>query len=328
MKIFWNIIRILQKVSEAITLLLFYDFPKRNGCRSADMLISIIRNGSKCGIYTIICHNPEVQFSGYESIDDRLEQIAKYSISVEYKDENYQLLPFGLPISISEQKEAKEITELVKQYTEAANVIKHRGISFDDILPEDLFDKKATRLLDIPIGIGDGDAIINLAFGEGTSHHCLIGGGTGGGTGGGKSTLLHTIIMSGMVNCSPEQLHLYLMDFKGGTEFKIYESQRLPHINLIALDAMQEFGESILENLVQEMEERSRIFKEAGGYTKVQDYVEGTGLPMPRILIIMDEFQILFNDSTNRKVAINCANLAKLVLCQDLVQVKMRFSSS
>ena len=300
------------KRSEAITLLLFYDFPKGMDARSVDMLISIIRNGSKCGIYTIICHNPEAQFSRYESINDRLEQIAKYSISVEYKDGNYQLLPFGLPISISEQKDAKEITELVKQYTEAANVIKHRGISFDDILPEDLFDKKSTRLLDIPIGIGDEDAIINLAFGEGTSHHCLIGGGTGGG----KSTLLHTIIMSGMLNYSPEQLHLYLMDFKGGTEFKIYESQRLPHINLIALDAMQEFGESILENLVQEMEERSRIFKEAGGYTKVQDYVEGTGLPMPRILIIMDEFQILFNDSTNRKVAMHCANLAKRIVTE------------
>lgn len=300
------------KRSEAITLLLFYDFPRGMDARSVDMLISIIKNGSKCGIYTIICHNPEAQFSRYESIDDRLEQIAKYSISVEYKDGNYQLLPFGLPISISEQKAVKEITELVKQYTEAANVIKHRGISFDDILPEDLFDKKSTRLLDIPIGIGDEDAIINLAFGEGTSHHCLIGGGTGGG----KSTLLHTIIMSGMLNYSPEQLHLYLMDFKGGTEFKIYESQRLPHINLIALDAMQEFGESILENLVQEMEERSRIFKEAGGYTKVQDYVEGTGLLMSRILIIMDEFQILFNDSTNRKVAINCANLAKRIVTE------------
>ena len=300
------------KRSEAITLLLFYDFPKGMDARSVDMLISIIRNGSKCGIYTIICHNPEAQFSRYESIDDRLEQIAKYSISVEYKDENYQLLPFGLPISISEQKNATDISELVKQYTEASNVIKHRGISFDDILPEDLFNKKSTRLLDIPIGIGDEDAIINLAFGEGTSHHCLIGGGTGGG----KSTLLHTIIMSGMLNYSPEQLHLYLMDFKGGTEFKIYESQRLPHINLIALDAMQEFGESILENLVQEMEERSHIFKEAGGYTKIQDYVEGTGLPMPRILIIMDEFQILFNDSTNRKVAMNCANLAKRIVTE------------
>ena len=76
------------KRSEAVTLLLFYDFPKGMDARSVDLLISIIRNGSKCGIYTIICHNPEAQFSRYESIDDRLEQIAKCRISVECEDGN------------------------------------------------------------------------------------------------------------------------------------------------------------------------------------------------------------------------------------------------
>lgn len=70
--------------------------------------------------------------------------------------------------------------------------------------------------------------------------------------------------MSSMLHYSPDQLHLYLMDFKSGTEFKIYESVKLPHIQLLALDAMQEFGESILENLVAEMEKRGSLFKEAG----------------------------------------------------------------
>lgn len=298
--------------SEAINLVILYDFPRGLDSRCVDMLTSILRNGSNCGIYCIICHDPDAQFSRYESIDERLEQIAKYCISVDFKDGIYELLPFGLPISISEQRSNDEVQSFVKEYTNAANIIKHRGISFEDIIPDELFSKSSSSHLKIPIGIGDEDATISLSYGEGTSHHCLIGGGTGGG----KSTLLHTIIMSSMLNYSPDQLHLYLMDFKGGTEFKIYESQRLPHINLIALDAMQEFGESILENLVQEMEKRSNTFKEAGGYTKIQDYVNGTGLPMPRILIIMDEFQILFNDATNRKVAMNCANLAKRIVTE------------
>ena len=300
------------KRAEAISVLLLYDFPKGMDSRSIDLLISILRNGGKCGIYTVICHDPDVQLSRYESIDDRMEQIEKYSISIEFKDRNYRLRPFGLPVLIPQARTTVEIVEIVKKYSEATNIIKHRGISFDEILPSKLFDKEAVKLLDIPIGVGDEDAIISLILGEGTSHHCLIGGGTGGG----KSTLLHTIIMSSMLNYSPEQLQLYLMDFKGGTEFKIYESQRLPHINLLALDAMQEFGESILESLVKEMEHRSQIFKEAGGYTKLQDYVKGTGLSMPRVLIIMDEFQILFNDSTNRKVAMNCANLAKRIVTE------------
>lgn len=119
-----------------------------------------------------------------------------------------------------------------------------------------------------------------------------------------------------MLHYSPDQLNLYMMDFKGGTEFKIYESERLPHIRLLALDAMQEFGESILQNLVEEMEKRSNEFKNAGGYTKLEDYVRGTGNPMPRILVIMDEFQILFDDSTNRKVAMRSANHAKRIVTE------------
>ena len=300
------------KRSESVTVLLLYDFPRGLDARSVDMLINILRNGGKCGIYTIICHDPDVQLSRYESIDDRLAQIEKYSISVEYKDGNYQLLPFGLPVYIENPKSPAEIAAFVKDYTEAANIIKHKAIAFEDILPEALYSKKASRLLDIPIGIGDEDAVVSIIFGEGTSHHCLVGGGTGGG----KSTLLHTIIMSGMMNYSPDELQLYLMDFKGGTEFKIYESERLPSINLLALDAMQEFGESILERLVAEMDERSVRFKEAGGVTNIADYVRTTGNAMPRILIIMDEFQILFNDATNRKVAINCANLAKRIVTE------------
>ena len=116
-----------------------------------------------------------------------------------------------------------------------------------------------------------------------------------------------------MLHYSPDQLHLYMMDFKCGTEFNIYESERFPHIKLLDLDAMLEIGESILQDLVNEMERRSNEYKIAGGYTKVEDYVKGTGKPMPRILVIMDEFQILFDDSTNRKVAMKSANHANRI---------------
>lgn len=37
---------------------------------------------------------------------------------------------------------------------------------------------------------------------------------------------------------------------------------------------------------------------------------------MPRILVIMDEFQILFDDSTNRKVAMRSANHAKRIVTE------------
>lgn len=59
--------------AEPITLLVIYDFPGGMDGRCIDTLINILRNGSKCGVYTLICHNPGVTFSRYESIEDRME---------------------------------------------------------------------------------------------------------------------------------------------------------------------------------------------------------------------------------------------------------------
>ncbi len=297
--------------AEPITLLVLYDFPSGMDGRSIDLLTNILRNGNKCGVFTVICYNPNITFSRYESIDERIEQILKYCVSVDYKDGHYGLLPYNLQINTPAQLTFSETDEFINDYVEKGETIKKQGLSFKDILSKDLFSYDSSKSMKIPVGVGDGDSIVNITIGEGSSHHGLIAGATGSG----KSTLLHTLIMSSMLHYSPDQLHLYLMDFKSGTEFKIYESVKLPHIQLLALDAMQEFGESILENLVAEMEHRGSLFKDAG-QTSLKGYTQATGQPLPRILVIMDEFQILFNDSTNRKVAMNCAELTKRIVTE------------
>ena len=301
------------KRAEAVTLLLIYDFPKGFDSRSIDLLLNILKNGSKCGIYTVICYNPSVQYSRYENIEERLEDITKFCAIAEYRDRTYRLLPYNIPINIKPPMDSNEAEKYIDEYVEHYEVLKKQGLAFKDILPppHELFTKTSAERLSIPFGIGDGDSIVDLTFGEGSSHHCMIAGATGGG----KSTLLHTLIMSCLLHFDPSQLHLYLMDFKSGTEFKVYELQKLPHIQLIALDAMQEFGESILVELINEMTRRSDKLKESGT-TKISDYVANTGDPMPRILVIMDEYQILFNDKTNRKVAGNCAELAHRIVTE------------
>lgn len=297
--------------AEPVTLLVLYDFPSGMDGRSIDLLTNILRNGNKCGVFTLICYNPNITFSRYESIDERLEQIQKFCAAIEYKDGHYGLLPYNLQINIPKTITGNAADRFIAEYADRSETIKKQGLSFRDIIAKDLFSSDSSKSMKIPVGVGDGDSIVSITIGEGSSHHGLIAGATGSG----KSTLLHTLIMSSMLHYSPDQLHLYLMDFKSGTEFKIYESVKLPHIQLLALDAMQEFGESILENLVAEMEHRGNLFKEAG-QTSLKGYKQATGKPLPRILVIMDEFQILFNDSTNRKVAMNCAELTKRIVTE------------
>lgn len=302
---------------EPITLLIMYDFPSGLDNRSLDLLMNILRNGNKCGVFVLICHNPGIVFSRYDTIDDRLEMIQSYCAVVDFKDGQYGLLPYNLRVNIPENVTYEEADQFARTYIGKNEVMKKKGFSFEDILTDELFYSSSAKSVSVPVGYGDGDSIVSIKFGEGSSHHGLIAGATGSG----KSSLLHTFIMSCMLHYSPDELQLYLMDFKGGTEFKVYESARLPHIQLLALDAMQEFGESILEKLVAEIENRSNAFK--GDYYKgeesvsnLSDYIAVRRKPMPRIIVIMDEFQILFNDATNRKVAMHCAELTKRIVTE------------
>lgn len=173
-------------------------------------------------------------------------------------------------------------------------------------MTEEWFTSQTGDRLAIPIGKNEDGQVQSLIFGEGTSHHALVIGSLGSG----KSTLLHTIIMSSLMSFSPDEINLYLMDFKSGTEFKVYAERNIPHIKLLALDAMQEFGQSILDELWAEMNRRSALFNELiqqGMDVKdITDYRRMTGKKMPRILVIADEFQLMVSEEHNRKIANYC----------------------
>ena len=67
----------------------------------------------------------------------------------------------------------------------------------------------------------------------------------------------------------------------------------VPQIKLVTLDSNIEYGLSILEYLNEEIRRRGTVFRSAGA-TKIQEFREKGG-QMPRILLIIDEFQKLFD---------------------------------
>ncbi|MCA8996179.1 MAG: DNA translocase FtsK, partial [Planctomycetaceae bacterium] len=112
-------------------------------------------------------------------------------------------------------------------------------------------------------------------------------------TGSGKSTLLHIIITTLAFRYSPDEVEFYLIDFKKGVEFKDYATNNLPHARVIAVESDREFGVSALQHLDQELQRRGELFRKHG----VQDiagYRNETDKPLPRILLIIDEFQEFF----------------------------------
>lgn len=204
-----------------------------------------------------------------------------------------------------------DFMELYNKYTKEYTEMLNKSLRFGDIiLKADKYSKMTKDILSIPVGINENGGLQCIEMGNpvanGTSHYGIIVGPTGSG----KSTLLHTIVMSSILNFSPDELELYLLDFKEGNEFKIYEDKKIPHLKCLGLDAMQEFGESVLQSLWEELERRNKLFAEAsrsGQDIKDITAYREAGYKMPRILVIMDEFQVLFDTNHNKNVAYRAA---------------------
>lgn len=216
------------------------------------------------------------------------------------------------------EKRFSLLKDFFEAYNSAIEKIRSERTSFDALIDTE---RKSTDydVLRLPLGFSAEGKPIQLGIsvtGKGdTQHHVLIGGSTGSG----KSTLLHTMILSGMLNYNPDELNLYVMDFKQGVEFAIYDDYKLPHIPLLVLNSNQEFGESVLEYLVNEIERRAKIIRSAGKSDLVEymeETEEGKRNPLPKILVIADEFQVMFDDNVNRIVAKHNADMAALILQQ------------
>ena len=144
--------------------------------------------------------------------------------------------------------------------------------------------------LRVPIGRTGATKFQYLAIGKGTCQHALVAGKTGSG----KSTLFHVIITNLALWCSPEQVEFYLVDFKKGVEFKCYATHRLPHARVVAIESDREFGLSVLQRVDDELKHRGDLFRQLG-VQDVAGYKRAGGTePIPRSLLIIDEFQEFF----------------------------------
>lgn len=119
-----------------------------------------------------------------------------------------------------------------------------------------------------------------------------------GATGTGKSSLLNTIIVKIAEQYSPEEVQLYLLDYKEGVEFFIYENH--PNVKVLLLDNQnREFAQRKLEEFDQHIKKRSDAFialsRQAGEViSDIRQYNRYADQRMPRLILLIDEFRHLF----------------------------------
>ena len=161
--------------------------------------------------------------------------------------------------------------------------------------------------LDVQIGVDGKGEPQRFVMGVRGVHHGLVGGDVRMG----KTNLLHVLISQLALQYPPEELELYLLDFKE-VEFDAYLTERLPHARAITSRTDREFGLSMLRRFHDEINRRARLCREAK-VTDLPDYRRETGQVLPRALVIMDEFQVLFSeeDRLAREAGRLLADIAK-----------------
>jgi hypothetical protein len=161
--------------------------------------------------------------------------------------------------------------------------------------------------LDVQIGVDGKGEPQRFVMGVRGVHHGLVGGDVRMG----KTNLLHVLISQLALCYPPEELELYLLDFKE-VEFDAYLTERLPHARAITSRTDREFGLSMLRRFHDEIDRRARLCREAR-VTDLPDYRSVTGNVLARALVIMDEFQVLFSeeDRLAREAGRLLADIAK-----------------
>jgi hypothetical protein len=281
------------EVAEPYRVLVVADFPSRFDEKSAGRLAAIAAGGVPCGVLTLVA----VDLSKPLPSDFQLEELRRSCAHLRWDGEQLAWDDPDLgsyPLQLDPPPPGDFATRQIQKVGTAAKEAKRVEVPFEFIAPPAhawwTHDSRAG--IDVPLGKAGATKRQHLELGQGTSQHVLVAGRTGSG----KSTLMHALITNLALNYSPDEVDLYLIDFKKGVEFKVYATYELPHASVVAIESEREFGLSVLQRLDAELRIRADRFREAG----VQDlngYRNLPGLPpLPRILLIVDEFQEFFTE--------------------------------
>jgi hypothetical protein len=278
--------------AEKFHFLVIADFPVNFSETAFKRLQSILTSGPRCGVYTLIHWDMRQPLpSGLVA-----DELRKSSICIQGGRDGARLEngpdTLDARLVLDAPPEPTLALELVHKIGARSIDASQVQVPFRAIAPEEAEFWKSDTTNELRVAIGRTGATKRqmLAIGKGTRQHALVAGKTGSG----KSTLFHVMITNLALACSPEQVEFYLIDFKKGVEFKCYATKRLPHARVVAIESDREFGLSVLQRVDDELRRRGDLFRQLG----VQDIAgyqrESGGKPMPRTLLLIDEFQEFF----------------------------------
>ena len=320
------------EVAEPYRILVVFDYPHGFTGASTRQLLSLIENGPRCGVQTVLVHDPSHgprEEIPAERLTHSMHRIAlteagrRVTMAEPVGAVDLDFLPDATP-PITFAADAKATTPFAQMLLDIGAASRRTlsgPVTLDRVMPilSKLISSERSdqvphvgdpgRAIDIanpdtwwaattapsacaPIGRSGASDLATLYF---SSTEIAGGAIVVGLPRSGKSTALHAAILSLSIIYSPTELELYLVDSKHGVEFKVYEN--LPHARLVSINSEREFSVSVLQNLDGEIKRRAELMKQrTAGKANITEYRAATGEVLPRVVLLMDEFHELFEE--------------------------------
>lgn len=285
--------------SEQFELVVAAGFPDGYDRRAVETLYNLGGAGPRAGRYVVLHH-------------DRSETLPK-ELPIDGVPNAFTIdprSPFTPPpdflFMLDQPPPVPRQQELLERMKEAGKV--DHSLDWEGVMglkPSEWWTGSSVEEISTAMGMRGGTDRAGFWFGErstGFSAHGVLAGMTGSG----KSTLYHSLIMGLAARYSPDELRMYLIDLKQGVEFLTYKE--LPHAAVVSLNTPPELTLSILRELETEMVRRNEAFKAVGA--KDFTVYRQQGHKLPRVLLLIDEYQRLFADDIAEPASAILARLA------------------
>lgn len=249
-------------------------------------LDALFENGHKGGIYFILMNNLDCKsdrdIDSLMALKDFYQVLEAENFGNYSKDAFIRCTPIlDTPIL------AKACFNYINEGAELPQVAV-ASVDYDKILSKGF--ETIDKAMVIPVGSSENGELVDFTIDTVSHIHCFIIGQSGTG----KSVFLHDVIIGAMAKYSPDELELYLMDFKiGGVEFNRYRNEK--HVKTLLVDNSDiQITLEILRDISNKMRERGKQLR-ASGVSNIVEYNQvNPTKKMPRIVFIADECHVMF----------------------------------
>ncbi len=189
-----------------------------------------------------------------------------------------------------QSKHMKDFADKIKAYYKQKKEVKRE---LKDLQRDKEFWTKSSQYeVSVPVGWDINHKEVCFEIGNAQNHTLICDH-----SGSGKSNFLHVLIQNLAFYYAPNEVQLFLLDYKEGVEFNAYTDPILEHARLVSVASSVGFGVDFLSWLCKEMQKRANLFKQFN-VKDLSDYRKHG--EMPRLIVVIDEFQVLFSDKSTK----------------------------